>query len=421
MRFSKLTLLSVLLLTFSCTQSVERPRGAENREDSGGWISSGGADQGDSSNPWFVYNTQRVSYCIVHDAAGVSARVDSVRRQITAAINTWKSEFGHYYDRKDRDTSEVLPARVATQTFEEVDCAQNPPLRFHFGWDSLNDTQKNFLRADKGRTIGIAVRTAYDRVTLAGRGFIYLSSDRGANRYTNTDMVDEAWSMDGLLFHVLLHELGHVFGIPHYGSWYATDAWLGAFTSMLMQPPQVMSTQFPEFILSKYRYKRYAEPVLGQNILESRNFRACSWIDETEIIFEAVKTCTLINEIEGKDLAWSLAAEETPHTPYGTLRVTYLDTTPIVAPGIPEVIALFSVKLTSEQKVFSNDMIANGQMTDVPTGMILGYTGAGEYESVDHKKKIPVVLRVGPGELDAIIVGKNGPFLALTTRLPRFD
>lgn len=80
----------------------------------------------------------------------------------------------------------------------------------------------------------MSVRTRYDDVNLRGGGFIYVSADSGPLAYSNEFLRHGAWHLGkgGLLFKVLVHELGHVFGLPH------------------MNESIVMHERFPERVLS---------------------------------------------------------------------------------------------------------------------------------------------------------------------------
>ncbi len=191
----------------------------------GGWHSSGGELFGDEKNPWFVSNTTDVKYCVSVDTASVHAPRDAVVRLIGDALAYWKREFsrsiavtkGH--------------AAIATQTFTEIDCALGiADLRFLIGYGSLNAKEIAHLETPE-KYIGVAVRTDYDTMNLRGKGFVYIGSDFGPHSYQTADLrkyalIPDAWKYEPLLFYALLHELGHVFGLPHTGAGLMSEVFL---------------------------------------------------------------------------------------------------------------------------------------------------------------------------------------------------
>jgi hypothetical protein len=187
----------------------------------GGWVSSGGELFKDAKNPWFVRNTPLVRYCMQVDEPTVSATPRQVRQLISQALSYWQVEFAKATP-FGRSTVEV-----ATQRFEEVDCATGlADLAFKIGYGTLNADEIKYL-GDPGKYIGVAVRTAYDEEQLRGKGFIYISSDRGPNAYANTGaLIEHAWEKEKLLYYALLHETGHVFGLPHTGSGLMSEVFL---------------------------------------------------------------------------------------------------------------------------------------------------------------------------------------------------
>ena len=74
--------------------------------------------------------------------------------------------------------------------------------------------QKKFL-GDPSRYVGITVRTGYDEVELRGKGFIYIGSDKATADSASSTKLEGVWTNDSVLTLAVIHELGHVFGIPH--------------------------------------------------------------------------------------------------------------------------------------------------------------------------------------------------------------
>jgi hypothetical protein len=193
-----------------------------NRVTAGNSSSGGGDVYGDTLNPWFLENTANVGYCIEADREHFHLPADRIAAIVRSALESWKTAFGH----AKRDwyaPGEVEPfgqVRLATQTFTQEDCTNTTPLRFQFGVLSL-DQRRDFLPDPTG-VIAQTIRTDYDRVSLRGRGFIYVAADSGTLRPKGLKMAGQPWAFQNgiILKRILLHELGHVFGLSHMGSAY---------------------------------------------------------------------------------------------------------------------------------------------------------------------------------------------------------
>lgn len=182
-----------------------------------GWGSSGGGEiYDDLTNPWFLKNVSEVRYCI-SVGSSFSVPKDQAKQIVKASIDYWKSEFLRTANHSGGN-SNILS--LGLQNFTEVECAAGSiDLEFDFGFESLSPDQKNFL-VDARKYIGIAIRTDYDTKKMRGKGFIYISSDTGANMYQNPNsalITSNAWHQKNLLQYALLHEIGHTFGLPHAG------------------------------------------------------------------------------------------------------------------------------------------------------------------------------------------------------------
>lgn len=187
---------------------------------SAGSISSGGGKFiGTDSNPWFLENVKTVHYCIDVDSNSFHPSKSDIQQSVTYALAKWQDTFANrlikdnYYSR-----GEIVPygdVRLATQAFVEVDC-QNSEIDLRFQFGHLNLEQKKLL-PDYKDYIGVAVRTDYNLETLKAKGFIYIAADSGEDRPSHPTFAKDPWSADqsGILKAVLVHELGHVFGLRH--------------------------------------------------------------------------------------------------------------------------------------------------------------------------------------------------------------
>lgn len=183
-----------------------------------GWISSGGQLFRDAYNPWFVRNTPIVKYCIEVETSSISQSQEVLERLVVESFEYWKRELSSV-----RKPSEDGHFQLGQQEFKHVACDDSDLLlRFVFGYEKLSKKEVEFLK-DPRKYLGVAVRKSYDEVNLRGEGIIFISSDLGPNSYYNEGpdgghLVQKAWRHPRLLKYVLIHELGHVFGMPHMGT-----------------------------------------------------------------------------------------------------------------------------------------------------------------------------------------------------------
>lgn len=195
--FSKLTL--ILLLVF-----------VTNISSAGGWVIGGGELIEDASNPWFLNNKPTVSYCVLVDEVNFGLSQAKVETFVHRGLQFWMRQF--------KDSAERHPEfPLGKQVFVQEPCSSATELKFQFGYLDLEQLS-NLENVD--RKIAVTVRTAYDRVSLRGKGFLYLSPERGPLRVVNPNGIQNQWSFkNGTIAQlVLIHELGHIFGIKHSDS-----------------------------------------------------------------------------------------------------------------------------------------------------------------------------------------------------------
>lgn len=212
----------------------------------GAWASGGGELYRDGSNPWFLHNTRKVTYCVLVDEMNFGVNKTTAERITRLAIEYWKHEFSNAVT----PDSEIS---IATQDFELGECNATTDLRVQLG--VLTDIQMDQFALIEKRPqqfVGLAIRTEYDEVNLKGKGFVYISPESGILRFEGQSLMNHPWSLadlpdylpnkdHGILHKVLVHELGHVFGVQHTPSPYTLDS----FDTSVMDP------EYPELLVSE--------------------------------------------------------------------------------------------------------------------------------------------------------------------------
>jgi hypothetical protein len=250
MKISMKVLILAVLLTFAQSSFA------------GGMSGGGGEIIDDMHNPWFVENTKSVTYCVKTDTSSVSTDPATIETAVDTAIKDWTEIFSDYQTHHP-DT----PLKLGTQTWVKVDCNTPVDVAFQFGWGTLSSEQIMDLSGDSDphKYIAVAWRTSYDETRLKGQGFVYIGSDFGPNAFlSGPDQVERPWQHSGLLYLELIHELGHVFGLPHLSSKILD------FTSRW-----AMSEYFPEEVLGQWLW------VTGFPTIESQSSGDTAFFDPT--------------------------------------------------------------------------------------------------------------------------------------------
>lgn len=180
---------------------------------SGGWVISGGDLLKDATNPWFI-KTWNVSYCIQMDEKNFSLSKSAASKIMKNVINAWKNDFKNALMIQNQ-----FDVKANFFSLTEADCYPDIDLKIKFGY--LEEKEKKYL-SQSNRHVAVSVRTQYDPIRLKGKGFIYISPDRGTENILqsqNPNLPDDFWSLSGgkLVYLTLLHELGHIYGIQHEG------------------------------------------------------------------------------------------------------------------------------------------------------------------------------------------------------------
>ncbi len=353
-----------------------------------GWISSGGEIYQDETNPWFLSNVGEVKYCVT-TGASFSVPKDQVSALVKSSIDYWKGEFSRAL--LGMTKGEFV---LGTQTFTEVDCASSGSIdiRFQFGFETLSNDQKTFLQ-DPLKYIGVAVRTDYDTVQMRGKGFVFVASDTGANTYHNAgNLVTNAWQYPHLLQYVLLHEIGHIFGLQHAGG--------GVMAQTFLE--QILNLKLYQ-VFSKIDVESYMAPAAQITQCMGVDLAARQWFGA-----DSQSQCLVFtqNALGGYDVFSQTQAPTVPlkkadPVKLGVLKPIQLNmfdmrSKPVVILNLPEGQKVF----TEEQTGFRNFM--NG-----PTMVDAG--GASTFIPANGTAPKSAYVRVSPTSL--AVFGASGPMV----------
>jgi hypothetical protein len=186
--------------------------GAKLLSREGGWTGNGGGFGEISQNIWFIGKTE-IPYCIESSADYPISKKD-LSIYIQQSIQKWKSFFKKYNLLKNKLAGDFESERLNAIQFKD---GKNRGLNFNFilkkscqsseNGNNLiflfgleNDVIKNYKKFSIEHPFGLAVRESYNHQTFAQQGIVW---------------IDKFSKEAKEIKHILLHELGHVFGMEH--------------------------------------------------------------------------------------------------------------------------------------------------------------------------------------------------------------
>lgn len=370
----------VALSFFSLSASADR----------GGWVSSGGELFRFGKNPWFLKNVKDVEYCVDVDVATVSAPKTVVLESVREAIAYWQNEF-----KAQASAASSGYAAVGTQNFIEVpSCSLSTPLQFRVGVGTLLPLELEHLE-DPRKFVGVSIRKEYDNATLTGQGVVYIASDKGPSAYNakpnSTHLFAEAWRERKLLLYALIHEMGHVFGIPHTGS-------------------GLMSEVFLEQLLHKRFYQSYLDNPVVPFLLPPLVFESCAPFSTFNAGFFQIPADAACVRMEGSAIGisyeWNVFYRKTAKDP--KVAAGSLKASPIMQLAVAAKPASV-IQLPSEQKVFS---LAERQMNSFLIGPVFTETTArGVFVSTSSRRPHDLQIELRPESIvmTGIVGGRMVP------------
>ncbi len=342
----------------------------------GGWNSSGGEDFNNHHNPWFVRNTPVVHYCLELDESSFSASKKTIELLLTKAFSYWNDQF-------QKGGSDKVRQLLGTHKYiRNSRCDGSEEIKFQFGHGTLSSQQLEYF-GESNRYIGIAVRTEYDVISLRGKGFVFFASDLGPHKIRTDGLVEKPWSYDGLLYRSILHEIGHVLGLPHVAD-------------------GLMSETYLERILNKLTYKLYARvddlvdffntPLESSSCRLSEEaatfFGVASGLDCLHLKYNSGPTSSYFE-------AYASSGEKGARMLIG--KIEPVDQCIPPKGTIPDINVKMSmsVRFDEKQKVYSKDEI--GIFKTFVLGPAFVELGCNARFLAENKDAKPVYFRVGPG------------------------
>lgn len=363
----------------------------------GSWIGSGGEIFNYSKNPWFLKNTSQVTYCIEHSQSSTSATTDDLRSAVSFAIKYWQAEL---YQKPGSNTlGELL---LATQSFNEIACPdydsdEDKPaqvdIRIKFGYETLTSKEINWLKNPQ-RYIGVTVRQRYDTEILHGQGFIFIASDLGLNSYNNNSgkLISKAWENKQLLNYVLVHEFGHVFGVPHTGSGLMSETFFDELLSKRMAP-----------FYSSHPVMRFLSAPQDGEVCKgtSNNGEFSSNFFKVDGNTECIK---IVESKPGAELA--LLAKNKNSTEYLTIGKIILTTPSARKFGMRPAVLL---QVPPEQKVFAGSEIPFGSFLVGPLFIDIDFQGVFKFPDSEKSYPVSVDLRSDSVSVKALVSNRIEP------------
>ncbi len=355
----------------------------------GTFSSGGGFLLKDSHNPWFLRNVTEVKYCVQIDRVNFGLDENSARIQIRKALDFWATDFQYALSNNK--------LKIASQHFTEVPCSPEVDLTFQFG--VLSDAQKRQVESPKD-IAAITIRDSYSAINLTGKGYIYVAPSNGPLAYDSEGLEPNVWKKESglLLYFALIHELGHVFGLPHMGPFGSIMS--EGFVESLFTPgfdPKKLTDRPTHFFALPEEQASCPPPILMDQWKKFLNLTEGQCI---KIKFSRSK-----NQVVGSDDVEILAGPS-------------LDNLKSIAKGVLAVVRFFPefsnpIRISKKQTVFTQDEIVNTGFLMVLGPSIISITKRGVIEVNGVKKALEVRFEQGTAVFTVDGVEPDGTMITL--------
>lgn len=172
----------------------------------GGFISNGGDYLKTQNNPWFL-GTEKISYCITN-STDYPLNQSELEGLVSESLNDWKSFFAKY--RLDNlvigspfykgSFADQLPKHISMNFELATTCDYTVANHIQFLFGKTNPEVEKAVEQRAHLSVGISLRQDYNHTTFKNNGYVWIK------KFSNER---------NKIKHILLHELGHVFGLKH--------------------------------------------------------------------------------------------------------------------------------------------------------------------------------------------------------------
>lgn len=185
-----------------------------------GWAGNGGEISRDQNNVWFL-GDKPVEYCIEsHRNFGFTE--NELKSLIEESLAEWQLFFHRYQlDQSQFGTGSTFnpqfpdfrPRKISLRFQAKAHCFK-PEQELIFAFGTTPSVVKHHIEQVPSE-MGAAIRSEYNHKSYRSGGYVWIAP---AIKYTESDGKEarKSWTdARPLLKHILLHELGHVFGMIH--------------------------------------------------------------------------------------------------------------------------------------------------------------------------------------------------------------
>lgn len=199
MKKNALTLLTLVLFLSLITQAMARGEkpGAGTGSGENGWSSSGGDDTPASIGAAWFLGDAPIKACLIVEQ-GYPKSITDLTTIVLQSARTWKN----YYQNKvlPMNTNRLIHPSFMISLQETCDTTTELKIIFGLKTPDVQVELKKYYNP-----FGFATLQSYDVEKKRGKGFIWIANPKEAY----------AESHEASLNALVLHELGHVYGVPH--------------------------------------------------------------------------------------------------------------------------------------------------------------------------------------------------------------